>query len=83
MQAPQQRDVADYETLRGEALHSDLSHGRALLPRDLAAWLTAVSALPRQPLSGEALQPVGVCHGSLPAAFAAIVFRLTQEATHA
>lgn len=84
MQAPQQRDVADYETLRSELLRSGLSHDHTLLPRGLAAWLTAVSALPRQPLPSEASQSVGVaCHGSLPVAVAAIVFRLSQEAAHA
>ena len=81
MEAPRQRDVADYETLRGAALLSGLSHGCALLPCGLAAWLTAVSPLPQQRLPSEASQSAEASHhGSLPAAFASIVLRLTQEA---
>lgn len=76
-----QRDAADYETLRSAALRSDLSQGQALLPRGLAAWLTEASAPPRRWLPTHS---VGASrHGSLPAAFASIVLRLTREASHA
>ena len=80
-----QRDAADYETLRSAALRSDVSQGQILLPRGLAAWLTEAAAPPpRQRLTNEASHAVDASrHGSLPAAFASIVLRLTREASHA
>jgi hypothetical protein len=77
-----QRDAADYETLRSAALRGNVS--QALLPRGLAAWLTEASAPPWQRLPNEASHAVGASrHGSLPAALASIVLRLTREASHA
>jgi hypothetical protein len=79
-----QRDAADYETLRSAVQLGDISRGQALLPRGLAAWLTEASAPPRRRLPNEASHAVGASrHGSLPAAFASIVLRLTREASHA
>lgn len=76
-----QRDAADYEALRSAALRGD---GRALLLRGLAAWLTAPPAPPRPPVPSAAAGADGAsCCGSLPATFAAIVLRLTQELAHA
>jgi hypothetical protein len=53
MEAPRQRDVADYETLRSTAMLSGPNHSDALLPRGLAAWLTAMSPQPLQRLPSE------------------------------
>jgi hypothetical protein len=84
IQAPPQRDATDYEALRSEALLGDVSHGHALLPRGLAAWLTEVSRLSHQALSIKPSHSVGAsCRGSLSAAFASIVLRLTLEVAHA
>jgi len=53
MEAPRQRDVANYETLRSTAMLSGPNHSDALLPRGLAAWLTAMSQQPPQRLPSE------------------------------
>lgn len=86
-EAPCQRDVTDYETLRSEALLVGRVQGSVLLQFGLAAWLTAgrpTPLLPRQHLSRE-LPGLAEAprQGALPAAVASIVFRLTQEAAHA
>lgn len=82
MEAPRQRDVADYEKLRSEALLIDLVQGSVLLPCGLAAWLTALWSTPS--LQQRPSEPAEVSNRkSLPAAFASIILRLTQEAAHA
>jgi hypothetical protein len=82
MEAPNQRDAADYETLRSEALLMGASQAGTLLPFGLVVWLTAVA--PRRRLPSTAAQSAAASHsGFLPAAFASIVWRLTQEAAHA
>lgn len=82
MQAPNQRDAADYETLRSEALLIGIRQAGTLLPLGLAGWLT--DPTPPQRLPGTAAQSAAAsCSESLPAAFASIVWRLTQEAAHA
>ena len=83
MEAPRQRDVADYETLRSTAMLSGPNHSYALLPRGLAAWLTAMSPQSPQPLQRLPSETEASNRRSLPVAFASIVLRLTQEAAHA
>jgi hypothetical protein len=80
MEAPRQRDVADYETLRSTAMLSGPNHSYAFLPRGLAVWLTAMSPQPLQQLPSET---EASNRRSLPVAFASIVLRLTQKAAHA
>jgi hypothetical protein len=46
MEVSRQRDVADYEKLRSEALLIGLGQGSVLLPCGLAAWLTALWSTP-------------------------------------
>jgi hypothetical protein len=82
MEAPNQRDAADYETLRSEALLIGVIQAGILLPFGLAVWLTAL-APPRRLPSTAAQSAAASRSGSLPAAFASILWRLTQEAARA
>jgi len=82
------RETTDYEELRSAALLIGPMPGAGWLPFGLAAWRTAAPATPLQPPQRRASEPSSPAaeaprHGSLPAAFAAIVLRLTQEAVDA
>lgn len=82
-----QRDVDDYETLRREALLIGLGQGGERLPFGLAGWLAAVPPTAPLPLQRLPSETSGLAEapsrGSLTAAVASIVFRLTQEAAYA
>ena len=83
MEASRQRDVADYEQLRSEALLIGLGQGSGISPCGLAAWLTAL-AKSTPSLQQRPREPAEAANRkSLPAAFASIILRLTQEAVHA
>jgi hypothetical protein len=82
MEVSRQRDVADYEKLRSEALLIGLGQGSVLLPCGLAAWLTALWSTPS--LQQRPSEPAEAANRkSLPAAFASIILRLTQVSVHA
>ncbi|ANT54508.1 helix-turn-helix domain-containing protein [Mesorhizobium amorphae] len=75
------RDITDYEELRSAALLIGRRPGSGWLPFGLAAWRTAAPATPPQRRASEPSWPAAEAprHGSLPAAFAAIVLRLTRR----
>jgi hypothetical protein len=80
------REITAYEALRSAVLLSGA--GAGWLPFGLAAWRAAAPAAPLQPPQRRASAPSSPAaeaprHGALPAAFAAIVLRLTQEAADA
>src|SRR6266436_4613765 len=87
--SPCRRDATDYERLRSKALRGDPAQNSTLLPRGLAAWLSAallmvgpriVSASPSSHIATELPLTEMSSRGPLPAALASIILRMTKEA---
>jgi hypothetical protein len=93
MPAPCRREAVDYERLRSRARRGDACESSTLLPRGLAAWLSAaplmagrydVSASPSsRHIATELPTSKTPTRGPLPTALASIILRMTKEAADA